>query len=339
MTESADAARGEAIVCGGSIGRQRDAILQTLDRVIGGKYFAVDPFERSVDRWNNVAVVYAKDHPDLEAFASNPEVELARIGGRVVGVTTDAKIARAGKPRLMSKLDISDVEVNQKIDDGKISLSTGFWCPTEENILNGYTTPNHVLLFDETVTDLPKDQGSGILNKTEVIMTDSTESGLIDRLNDFLNKHTDKPVATPTVVEKLVVDTEKVAELTNKIESLQADVVSRDASIAEKDTSIAEMKNKIAAYEQERFDRDWAEIKNKCRIPAGWVDTPEKETELKREYFESPTKFFNKVVETLTASTDDKQESGVEHVNAEITSAAKVVKGTGMYDPVKKEWK
>jgi flagellar biosynthesis chaperone FliJ len=114
----------------------------------------------------------AKDHPDLKAFDEQREKELARIGGIIVGDVQHANIVTVGHPRLMGQLRFTDTgEMSQHILNGKLSLSTGFWCHTDRRsstrTLVGDVKPNHVLVFVEDLKNQPKDQGSVILNKEE----------------------------------------------------------------------------------------------------------------------------------------------------------------------------
>jgi hypothetical protein len=73
----------------------------------------------------------------------------------------------------MSQLRFTDGgQCSQIINQGKLSLSTGFWSRTKRasetgRTLVGDVKPNHVLVFVEDLKNQPKDQGSIILNKEE----------------------------------------------------------------------------------------------------------------------------------------------------------------------------
>ena len=146
-----------------------DAILQTLNREIGGYCFPVEPFTQSVNAWEGIPVVYANDHPDMKLFAENPTKALEDIKGEIVGQVSKPYIASEGHPRLMAGITNTNTDVAQLIKDGQASLSTGFMGAADKTsrILN--VTPNHVLLFKEDTENMPKDHGAFILNKEDYI--------------------------------------------------------------------------------------------------------------------------------------------------------------------------
>ena len=146
-----------------------DAILQTLNREIGGYCFPVEPFTNSINDWDGIPVVYANDHPDMKLFAENPTKALEDIKGEIVGQVSKPYIATEGHPRLMAGITNTNLDVAQLIKDGQASLSTGFMgaADKESKILN--VTPNHVLLFKEDSENMPKDHGAFILNKEDLI--------------------------------------------------------------------------------------------------------------------------------------------------------------------------
>lgn len=182
-----------------------DIILQLLNRKIGPGFFAVEPFEESVPRWEGVPIVFSalpkdlyengmsSNHPDFEPFSPVvTDEELLRVNGAVVGYITDPRLETAGHPRLMGTLsftpdkakamfdsgDISE-ETYQKtelgieiatrlLDDGRLSPSTGFSCRSDDEgtLTNELPLiPNHLLVFEEDPYNMPRDPGSVILNK------------------------------------------------------------------------------------------------------------------------------------------------------------------------------
>ncbi len=151
-----------------------EAILQFLDRDIGGTHFGSEHFE-NVDDWDGVPIVFADEHPDLDAFAEDPDKELQRIqektGRRadIVGNVKDSRLETTGHKRLMGALEFSeDPEIKRLIKSGKLSLSTAFRAPKKDGALDGLVKPNHVLVFEEDSENLPVDKGSVILNKEPV---------------------------------------------------------------------------------------------------------------------------------------------------------------------------
>ncbi len=145
-----------------------EAILQTLNRDIGGYYFPSEAFANNVTAWSSIPIIYASDHPDMKLFLENPKLALDKIKGRIVGEVTMPRIETVGHPRLMANMDINDPEVNKLIELGKISHSTGFIGKVDgKNITS--VNPNHVLVFMEDANNLPKDRGAFILNKEDEI--------------------------------------------------------------------------------------------------------------------------------------------------------------------------
>lgn len=148
--------------------RSHDAILQTLDRASKGLFLAKECYQPTLDAWRGVPLIFAQEHPDPEAFDKNPQAELRRIRGRLVGECMDAWIDRVGHPRLMGELGVSDPEVERGIGKGLISLSTGLRnkLPAGER-LQEPARPHHILLFVEGGEDLPGDKGAFILNTSQ----------------------------------------------------------------------------------------------------------------------------------------------------------------------------
>ncbi len=148
--------------------QSHDAILQVLNRKItnrdGTFYFPLAPFRQTVDEWEGIPIIYAQKHPeDYEVFTTSPEIALKQIDGRVVGSISLPHIDNTGHPRLMGKLDIDDVLINTLIEEGEISLSTGFFGHFDNNKNVTSVSPHHVLIFLEELTP-PADQGAMILN-------------------------------------------------------------------------------------------------------------------------------------------------------------------------------
>ncbi|MFA7695295.1 MAG: hypothetical protein WCX63_07150, partial [Methanoregula sp.] len=166
-----------------------DAILQRLDRKVGKLYFNKEPFMPTVDRWNNLPIVFAKKH--LDPLRGIGEAELAEINGAIIGDIQDSKILIAGGAKLEAK-KVYSIEPAQRMFDaglisqdtltrsqaaltralelnaeGKLSHSTAFICPDDGQALYGEVMPHHVLDFEETATDRPVDPGAVILNKQE----------------------------------------------------------------------------------------------------------------------------------------------------------------------------
>ncbi len=142
------------------VSKDREAILQTLDRKVKGIYLNQTAFKDS--KWGGIPLVFAQDHPNDIMLMTDPEKALADVKGRLVGTVKSTRIETVGHPRLMGMLDVADDEVNKLIDEGKISLSTSLFANNTANLTK--ILPTHVLLFVETDKRKPGDEGSWILN-------------------------------------------------------------------------------------------------------------------------------------------------------------------------------
>ncbi len=184
--------------------QSHDAILHGLDRQVGNLFFGRGPFEPTIGAWDGIPIVYAPSHPDPRVFKGAGIAEqLDLINGAIIGETSHSRIELAGHPKLMLKknytaetaerlfnegliteeqLNRSKAAINQALDlwqSGKLSHSSGFICPDDGVQLTGVVIPNHILDFEETDIDQPKDRMSVILNKrsegNNVIDTETDE--------------------------------------------------------------------------------------------------------------------------------------------------------------------
>lgn len=269
-----------------ALNRDHDAILQTLDRAVptddGGQFFyASESFEKAGD-WNGIPLIFAQEHPVPEAYDADPEGELARIKGRVVGTVSEARIANEGHKRLMCKLKIDDAEVDRLIAEGRISLSTGFYAHRMEDEHGirtvGPVTPHHVLLFIEDRTSLPRDLGTGVLNK-------KGEKNMAEE------------------------DQRRIEELEAQLAAMAEQLAAKDEQIAALTAENEELKAKLAEYEQAEADNKWNAVKNKV-VPPGMVAKPEDESALRALMNKDPAAFLLKIEEGR-ASLEGKGPSGV----------------------------
>ncbi|MCK9592321.1 MAG: hypothetical protein M0Q91_09980 [Methanoregula sp.] len=321
-------------------GQAHDAILQLLNRQVGDTFFSADAFSNA-EAWNGIPIIYAKEHPDMEAFETDPEAELRRLrettGRRadIVGHISDARIETTGHPKLMGKMELTpDPEVFQLIEAGTISPSTGFWCDVDAGSLKGSAVPNHVLIFEEDLVNQPRDRGAVILNKCRN-MTAFTNEGKVlsgknqSRLNEILQ-------AFKSFVEELGAGNSTEQTQPEPVKNKEPDPVTNkmtDELIASKDAEIAKLKdqisllttekegfaNKIAEIETASKEAAWTALKNK--LPPGLIHKPEDEAAA-RDLFESdPFAFTNKLLDLKIEQP--KGEHGQEFVNKDETDEEK----------------
>jgi hypothetical protein len=312
-------------------GRDHDAILQTLNRKVGGRKLTVKPFESTVAAWANVPIIFGKNHPNMTAYNLDPESELNRISGRViVGSVKSPRIEVAGKPRLLGRISIGDEYVNTLVDEGKLSLSTGFWCPTDSSGQTiGTVTPHHVLLFEETDSDLPADLGTGILNKEGVNMAENAaETEMVDS-KTFLEKM--EALFAKYFAGSDTPGNQPDSAIANKDDTM-TDVTEIEAKLAAKEVEftnmakeLADAKAALAEVNKATVEAKWTEILNK-KVVGGLKDTPEKIAELRELYDNDKDAFYNKVMESMPDGTETGRE-GSAFANKDAKTSEHILAG------------
>lgn len=142
-----------------------DVIIQTLDRKIGEHYLDKESFIPTAGDWAKVPLIFAKEHPDHNLVLTDLDAALKAVKGRIAGEVLEPRVEVTGHPRLMGKYAIHDEEALRLKAQGKLSHSTGFAVVLKDGKTKGPVEPNHIILFEETDRDLPKDKGTFILNK------------------------------------------------------------------------------------------------------------------------------------------------------------------------------
>lgn len=166
-------------------------ILQSLNRWfdfsdVGGRklYYDVDNFRGTEPKWDNVPMIFAKYHPDINQMKriQNGDVEsvVKEMGGYVCGEISSSTVTTAGQPRLEALTSFYYPDLEARYHRGEIALSTGFFCdPDESGRIQGQVRPNHVLVFVQDEQNQPRDYGSGFLNTRqycEEYMTTANDS-------------------------------------------------------------------------------------------------------------------------------------------------------------------
>jgi hypothetical protein len=325
-----------------------DAILQTLDREVGGYYLTSAPYEEAIATWKGIPIVYAKEHPDPKLFAKDPKKALEKIGGKIVGEVLNAWMEKTGHPRAMAQFGFSDEfpDVLKLKEEGKLSHSTSFFAMMKGKNLSGEITPNHVLVFEETSKDLPKDAGAFILNKAEGIpqiqskeekmpfagfsdwedcmskqaekYDEETAKKVCGKLKDkFEGKSPTKEEISAemkSIVNALTAPSEddKMAE---EIKMKEEQLAVLNKAVTEKEEQIKVLQQKIATYEQEKRDAEWVSMK--ADLPVGMIHKEEDEKNLRKEFDEDPRAFAKRLLSMKKAEAPGKKE-GVEVVDEAV---------------------
>jgi hypothetical protein len=324
--------------------KKHDVILQTLDIDNNGAFRAKEAYEKTLSAWNNLPLIFAKNHPDMIAFVTNPSKALNDINGKIVGCVKNPYISITGHPRLMSALTVTDKNVDTLIEEGKASISTGLFRDINEYNVYTSVTPNHVLIFEEDTEVFPADRGSMVLNQNN---NDPTNLGKsladvrsfftrllkLDNLQqeEGYNRHKKKEVSQKGKMDKIEelaeeLQTMKLELVTAKAELNQTKATSEDitAQLKAKDAELNQLKtthttelkeatDKITAFEQETaaraqaaIDVQWNTLK-KDSIPPGFTHKPEDEKKLKELFVKEPHAFMTKLVEYNTAGGTEQE--------------------------------
>ena len=325
-----------------------DAILQTLNREIGGYCFPVEPFTQSVSAWEGIPVIYANDHPDMKLFVEDPAKALEAIKGEVVGQVSKPYIATEGHPRLMAGITNTNTDVAQLIKDGQASLSTGFMgaADNESKILN--VTPNHVLLFKEDAENMPKDHGAVILNKEDLIeftnrgeimedhtISDKIKQPIIDLYNAVMgsgkppdsggdNSHNSGTLTTTEVEnmeevkqlsDKLEIANKSIGDVTSKLGIANKQIEDLKTQATEKDSTL-----EVANKDIETHKATITGLETKVK------EFEQKEVDaLKVKRDEQWTEIKNKLPPGLTHTEDDAKALRVEWDTDPYTFSSKYV--------------
>jgi len=313
------------------------AILQSLDRKVGGVCLRADQFEKSVEAWAGIPVIFAQEHPDLDAYDADPEAELKRIGGRLLGEVSDPRIETAGHKKLVGELGFGgDEEVEQLCATSKLGGSTAFrTAPITNATITSPPRPHHVLVFRWTPDGgtQPVDPGMWILNAAASPMDLSHTGrefsakniaklrGLFEQIRDLLGGDEPEPIANAEPVQDPAPapdpeptqdtdmnETEVATAITNA-------VAEKEAALTNALAENATLRAKLDQVEKERKDAEWADVKNAV-IPEGWTDTPEKEAEIRDEAENRPLAFAKRIAAIPRPDLKKTREEGAEFAHA-----------------------
>ena len=285
---------------------EHEAILQTLERKSNGLFLPLDSYDPTVEEWKGIPLIYAQKHPDVGAYDKDPEAELKRINGRLAGTCNDAWIDRTGHPRLMGTLGITDQEVEDGIEDGIISLSTGLRnLRPKGDRLDEEARPHHILLFREGGKDMPGDLGTFILNQKERDGMAEDDKELLARLRTLFTgrqgpdgrkgEEVENMAEVKELEAKLATKDQELADAKLAFTQLQTKMAEMGEAVKAKDAEIAGLKNERASFLQKEKDAKWAAFKGK-HVPPGMI-AGDKEKESREAYENDPVSFMEKVLE------------------------------------------
>lgn len=304
-----------------------DAILQTLNREIGGYCFPVDAFTNSVDAWGGIPLIYAEDHPDMELFDTDQDAALKKINGEIVGSIKKPHIATDGHPRLMGQLKNTNMDVSALISDGKASISTGFRGAANEDKEITEVVPNHVLIFKEDLNNMPKDHGAFILNKTDYIefrnageIIAASNSHIIDKKKESTNMEEAKKLSAQlemankelgSVTSQLDIANKMIDDQKTALEVANKETETQKSTIDTQDATIKEYKQKEADTLATTRDGQWKTITE--NLPVGLTHKEDDAKALRDEWDADPFGFSAKYL-PMAQKVPGTGESGSEYV-------------------------
>ena len=278
------------------------AVLHKLEQRIGDLLLSREPFKQS--DWRGVPLVFASEHPDPEKLTENLSKEINRLGGSYEGAILTSRVVEEGTPRLEVEMPpFASERVRQLHKEGRLGISSCFYCNSSEDekgrTVSGTVLPNHVLLFELTEKDQPRDKGTFFMNKGDRHMADELAT-IRETYESVLKNKEDELVAVRS-------------------------------SVAEKEASIASFKEKVTSLEKEveafkaaekiRIDKEreakWLSFKE--LIPKGLVHEEADEKLMKERFMDNPQELAIDVLRKIReAPKPQANKEGVEEANTEI---------------------
>jgi len=288
-----------------------DVIIQGLDQSLeySGQQveFPVEPFQASQSAWDGVPAVYVSNgiHIPTKLFNEFPEKGLLEYGGEIVGTFENSKVQIAGKPRLQSQARITNDEIEAKIQEGSIRLSSAFNA-AGTNSIQSPVIPSYVLLFDKDAAN-PRDKTSMFLNSEPSEETDMADEAVkIAKLEHALESE-------KGTVERLNTETKdqdaKIVELTGTVERLNSEAI--DAK-----TENESLKTQLTEFMNAKAESDWNSLK--ATLPPGLVAKPEDEKAL-RELMNTDVHAYTMKIMSVARPAETEKE-GSEFLNSEGTA-------------------
>lgn len=290
-----------------------EAIIHLLGREVDGTVLPVDSFKNTAS-WIGIPLVFAKQHipltcPVTALDDSRLPQFLADVEGLIVGEVTAANIDMSGTPKLIETLTFTSdtakrlvskgVDIGEGVEEavgrakklhesGKLSLSSAFCAKRDGNTISGDVRPHHILLFEETEVDQPRDRSATFLNKEPMTKDSLVEEGIL---------MTETPNPLQEEFEALKQQHE---ELRTVSEGYKSEIEGYKSEITDLKTKVETFTNKIEEYKQVEKDQAWEQIKNK--LPPGLVHGEEAEKSAREEFESAPSAFMNKVLDYKPAA-------------------------------------
>jgi predicted RNase H-like nuclease (RuvC/YqgF family) len=210
-----------------------------------------------------------------------------------------------------------------------------------------------LLVFKRDEQNLPKDKGTYILNKEEIVLADQIENkgatiskenaselrGILDKLQALFKRMAGTPEEEEP--KESAPDTKKIEDqkMKEEMEALRKELEEKNKSLTELQARVEDQAKSIEAFKkkedelkQKEMERSWESVK--ATLPPGLTHKEESEKELKELYFNKPHEFIAKV--SVIKPQKETSPEGEEHAFKEnAISAGRTV---GYFDMNKKEY-
>jgi len=296
-----------------------DVILQGLDQALqyGGTevYYPTDSFKASIEKWNNLPLVYVPsgEHIPVELFNSDPEQALQQYNAVQIGNIQEPKVMEEGQRRLQAKAAITNAEYDERIKAGDIQISTSFLAPGRDRI-ESPVMPSYVLAFDKNTAN-PRDKLTMFLNSERDQSHNNT--------NTEENKHMSETEAAVKMatLERDLSDKEKAIERANTEMQTKEEAIERlNSEISKKDAKINELESTLKEFKNAEANRQWQNIKDNY-IPPGMLAGESAEKHMRELYNTDKDQFWMKVAKASAERPPETHREGNEFSNTSGNSA------------------
>jgi hypothetical protein len=202
-------------------------------------YYDLPEFEKALETFQNLPIIYAMKHPDPELVLSDLDAAIKSVDGKLAGYAKNIFISNTGSPKLQGDVEIIDSEVNEMISNGEIYVSNAFqgFIPDPVEKVIRSITGNHILLYPSSSMIPPGDQIATFLNQGDgpEQVPEPPEKRQVVTMTDPL------PATTPSIEFFANQYEEKV----EKIASLKAENDAQAVTIANQGQKIASLEETV----------------------------------------------------------------------------------------------
>jgi hypothetical protein len=195
-------------------------------------FYNQSKFEQNKDKFDNATVIYAKRHPVNGIRGKNLEEILKEVDGVKVGFTSEPG-PDPNKPEFLAFLNITDPEVDIKIKNKELDISTSIWHSGANMGDMENPSCDHVLLYDKALGIEQGDAGALIQN----------QSNSNNQLNFF--SYSDGSFGATNMVEK-----EPIKEPIKEVDPVKEWLVQNQAALTQAEATVLKLKDEKTESEK-----------------------------------------------------------------------------------------